>query len=93
MRVVLGPGLDERLVKRTQVQEELSTLEKDLAAREARLRKMQGGIKATMLAASVVRAFQLTPDDAAAKIQAHYRGKTDRKLVDDKKSTKVETVL
>ena len=86
-------GLAERRATAATVKDELLGFEKELAAREARLRMMKGGIKEVIMANSVVRAFQMSQEDAAAKIQSIYRGNQDRKRMADKKIAPVETEL
>ena len=72
-------GIAERASHADRIREEMKGLTENLDAREARLRAFKGGIKEMMVLNSVVRAFQMTPDDAATKVQAAVRGKNARK--------------
>ena len=68
-----------------QIDEELAAFNQELAERKARLNKFKLGIKKQMTAKIAIRAFGFTPDEAAASIQAHVRGKSQRKLVSNMK--------
>ena len=98
-RTVESAGV-ERLEEKVRLQgdlvarrgDEIKALTKDLAKREAKLAKMKGGLKANIMAGSVIRAFQssLTPDEAATAIQASVRGRMQRKQVQQKKKINLD---
>lgn len=78
-------GLLVHQAKVDEIDIELVGLNKQLAEKEKILKRLAGGMRSAMgkmsniKAMKLVRAFELTPDDAATKVQAAVRGKNARK--------------